>query len=69
MKLVAKILKWNVGDGRFISIWEDRWIPNGISDKPLSPKPAHCVLTKVHELIDDQRNSWNRQLVEQIFIP
>jgi hypothetical protein len=44
-----------VGDDSSIRIWEDPWIPNNISMKPLVPDPDSEVVM-VHELIDEELN-------------
>lgn len=60
---------WRVGDGRSIKIWENQWIPNGTGGKPISTKPVNCPINKVFDFIDQPGSCWNRQLVEQFFLP
>ena len=46
-----------VGDGRSISIWDDKWIPGTIRMSPML-RPTNTSLQSVHELIDDGTWTW-----------
>lgn len=62
-------VKWKVGNGRSIRLWEDNWIPTAEIWQPSSRRPENCSLSKVSDLIDHQRLCWRQQLVEQLFQP
>ena len=52
LQALKKGLIWRVvGDGTQIKIWEDPWIANGVSRRPITPR-GHNLLTKVVELIN-----------------
>lgn len=57
---------WRVGDGEWIRIWEDPWIPRGQMRRPITPRGA-ILLTKVSELIDPITGSWDIQLLNDVF--
>lgn len=58
-------MRWKVGDGSSINMWDNNWIPNATSKNPASQKPAGCAFTKVKELIDHQQHCWKSQVVMQ----
>ncbi|XP_062028922.1 uncharacterized protein LOC133744912 [Rosa rugosa] len=62
---IAKGLRWQIGDGSSVRIWEDPWIP-----RPYLFRPLRFTVTphsQVSELI--QNGEWNRELVTEIFSP
>ncbi|CAD6218794.1 unnamed protein product [Miscanthus lutarioriparius] len=50
----------------YIGIWEDPWIPAGITRRPRMPRGS-VLLSKVSELIDPLTSNWDSQLVRDIF--
>ncbi|KAL3515197.1 hypothetical protein ACH5RR_022099 [Cinchona calisaya] len=58
-------LRTRVGDGRAISIWNDRWISANTDGKIQSSKPESCQLETVDQLI--RGASWNQQLINSVF--
>ncbi|KAL5573647.1 hypothetical protein UlMin_023244 [Ulmus minor] len=64
--LVAKGIRWRVGDGRSISVYNSRWIPTPHSFMVNSPKtlPADSL---VSELLDNACR-WNIQLIRDSFL-
>jgi hypothetical protein len=59
---------WRVGDGKNIRIWDDPWLPMGITRKPTTHQ-GDCELIMVDELIDGTTGTWKRSLIEQCFLP
>jgi hypothetical protein len=59
-------LIWRVGDGSQIKIWEDPWIHNGVSRRPITPK-GHTLVTKVAELLNPESGTWDEEMVRDIF--
>lgn len=55
----------NIGDGKSINIWSDRWLPDAVSGKISTPKPQDCEIEKVHQLI--QGNQWRYDLIATLF--
>lgn len=60
-------LIWRVGDGSQIRIWDDPWIPAGVTRRPRTPKGT-VLLTRVAELIDPYTGQWDSELVKEIFL-
>jgi hypothetical protein len=57
---------WRVGDGSRINIWNDPWLPRGVTRQPITPR-GQSILTSVVDLIDPMTGVWDRELVEDIF--
>ncbi|KAK8540969.1 hypothetical protein V6N13_061017 [Hibiscus sabdariffa] len=58
---------WKVGNGRCISIWEDKWIPN-LHEFQVSPaQPTNCPYLTVFSLIGEDQRSWDESKLERLF--
>jgi hypothetical protein len=66
LKAIKQGMIWRVGDGTMINIWEDPWLPRGVTRRPCTPKGA-TILTKVSDLIDPYTGTWDKELVHDIF--
>jgi len=66
--LLKEILMWRIGDGASVKIWGDNWIHNTSSHQLIVPTIPTLAESKVHKLIDRDRNS-NIPLLEQLFPP
>jgi hypothetical protein len=60
-------LIWRVGNGEKIRIWEDPWIPLGTTRHLITPRSG-VLITRVCELIDPAIETWDVQLVRDIFL-
>ena len=50
--IIDKGLRWNVGNGKKVNIWNDRCLPTVDSFKRVSPRNQEVRLEKVEQLID-----------------
>jgi hypothetical protein len=51
IELLKKGVIWRVGNGENISIWEDPWVPCGVTRRPITPRRGN-ILSRVAELIN-----------------
>ena len=58
---------WQVGDGKTIRIWEDRWIPSTSTNRIQSPNFSFPSNAWVDELIDYGKRWWNVQILQELF--
>ncbi|XP_024156261.1 uncharacterized protein LOC112164272 [Rosa chinensis] len=60
-------LFWRIGNGMFVRIWEDDWIPNVPSHS--IAKPVDTVFELVSDLINEQEGTWDIPTVNACFAP
>lgn len=65
--LIERGLRWRVGDGKKIKIWEDRWLPSRGSFKIQSPNKILPRSAIVKDLIQDADPVWKVELINLIF--
>lgn len=64
--LLKKSLRWQVGDGKSISIWSNAWNPEIFNLSVGPPVSLHNV-SKVSDLIHPRHKIWKYDLVDSIF--
>ncbi|XP_026383899.1 uncharacterized protein LOC113279420 [Papaver somniferum] len=57
---------WELGNGKDIQIWNDKWLPNGKFPKPKDVNDMHLV-HKVSDIIDN-RGNWNFALISNLYV-
>ena len=62
-------LRWSIGNGQNVRIWDDRWLPTPKSFKVVSPRPQELNGTMVESLLDRVAGGWNKNLVRDMFLP
>ena len=60
--LLRRGIRWSVGNGQSVKIWEDNW---GVPD--LQKRPHAREVEWVSELIDDARGTWNLPVLCELF--
>lgn len=50
----AKRVEMVCSDGKYIKIWEDKWILDTIGPNTVSEPPADYTITRVQDLIDNK---------------
>lgn len=66
--IMEKGLRFQVGDGHSINLWEHNWLP----EQPLkivSSRSNHSTLTLARDLMDVDGKKWNQTPVRQLFSP
>lgn len=66
-EVLAKGLRYQIGDGRCVSIWNDPWIPLPHSFKPFSLPLEGTEMWNVEDIIDPESRTWNATMVENLF--
>ncbi|KAL0430274.1 UNVERIFIED_CONTAM: putative mitochondrial protein [Sesamum radiatum] len=60
-------LRWRIGLGRSVHIWDDPWIPRPFSFRILTPRYVNAPNSRVCDLIDASTKAWNCSLVHELF--
>ena len=56
-----------VGDGKSIRVWTDRWLPRPSTFRVLTPLTLLPVNTIVDSLMEQESGEWNLNLINQVF--
>ncbi|GMI85899.1 hypothetical protein HRI_002259200 [Hibiscus trionum] len=58
-------LKWRVGSGHSINIWNDYWLPGKELRKIESP--PHRLYCRVSQLLNEAKDGWDTNILSQLF--
>lgn len=58
---------WQVGNGSSINIWDDKWLIEKQGNKVNTVQSEACNLTKVKDLMHQNKAGWNVELLRQTF--
>ena len=67
--LLLKGVRWRVGCGEDISVWNDAWLPSPIQTRVSSHIVQGFEDMKVSELIDPVAHKWDQNLLNGLFTP
>lgn len=67
--IVRRGLRWQVGNGKSIHIWQDSWIPFPSQYKVISLPFLLQSDARVEVLIDPETREWRMELIHRIFLP
>ena len=62
-------IRWRVGNGKQIHIWEDRWLLTPTTYRVTLPQLDFGIYPMVSSLIDEDTKWWRLDLVRSIFLP
>lgn len=68
MDVLKEGLIWRIGDGTKVRVWEDPWIPRGVTRLPSTGR-GQSLISRVSELIDPITGTWDQGLVADYFHP
>ena len=58
---------WQVGNGKSIGVWMDRWLPRPSTFRVLTPPTLLPVNTTMDSLMDQESGEWNLNLINWVF--
>ena len=61
-------MRWQVGDGKSIWIWKDKWIPTPSTYFVISPRTLLPIDATADILIDADHGTWRANLVRELFM-
>lgn len=64
--LLLQGLKWQVGNGRNIRVWDDAWLPGNSSSCVVTPNVNCDPNMLVVELIDEESATWKTDLLNSL---
>ncbi|KAI5437568.1 hypothetical protein KIW84_023617 [Lathyrus oleraceus] len=62
-----KGIRWRIGNGERVKIWEDNWIPTVLGFKTIGPNRGLDFANKVCILIDSDLGRWNLEALQANF--
>lgn len=62
-------LRWSIGDGEFVHIWNGKWLPTPETFKVMSPRRIIDGREHVSALIDREMGCWKSELIKDLFLP
>ena len=67
--VIRRGMRWQVGTGNQIRVWRDKWIPRSSTYKVITPELPSLNGALVCELINRETKEWDRDKIEQWFLP
>ncbi|KAK8622001.1 hypothetical protein V6N13_097629 [Hibiscus sabdariffa] len=69
IKTIAQGSLWRIGNGKRVSIWDDKWTPMLPSESITLKRPHNCRDVLVSKLISDDSREWIREKLVHLFSP
>ena len=69
LEVIRRCTRWNVGNGKLIHIWKDKWLPTPTTYWVCSPPQTFDDFPMVSSLIDEDTRRWKTDLVQALFLP
>ncbi|XP_050254980.1 uncharacterized mitochondrial protein AtMg00310-like [Quercus robur] len=68
-EVISKGLRWRVGNGSEIRIFQDNWLPDHYLNRVLSPPDFLGIDARVFVLMDGVNRSWLHEIIDNLFLP
>lgn len=66
---MQKGMVWRIGDGKTVSLKEDKWLLDQVYRSVSSPLPSIPLDAKVSLFIDEENGTWKEAEIKQNFLP
>ncbi|XP_062021202.1 uncharacterized protein LOC133737713 [Rosa rugosa] len=66
-EVLARGLRYQIGSGTNVSVWEDPWLPLPYNFKPFSTPMVGTEDWLVSDLIDSEQQEWIQPVIEELF--
>lgn len=67
-KVISMGMRWRIGDGKSINIYNENWLPGRGSAKVVSPHVHALEGAQVAALINLDTRTWNQNMLQQHFL-
>ena len=67
--VVRRGMRWQVGNGNKIRVWQDKWIPRPSTYRLVTPEKLNSENALVCELINRATHEWNTDRLQEWFLP
>ena len=67
--IIRKVLRWRIGDGSCVRIFQDNWLPESQSGRVLSPVGNIPPSATVSTFIDHNLRGWKANEIDRNFLP
>ena len=67
-KVILRGMRWRIGDGKSINIYNDNWLPGKGSARVVSPYVSTLEGAHVAALINLDTRTWNQNMLQQHFL-
>ena len=66
--IIRQGMHWQIGNGKKVCIWKDKWIPSPSTYRVVSPSILLPEDATVDILIDSDHELWRAHLVRELFL-
>lgn len=66
--VLAKGVRWHLGAGDGINVWQDRWLSRAYLFRPHGPASYEVSQLQVSDLLIEGRSTWNQALLQILFL-
>ena len=68
-EVISKGMRWRMGSGSEIRIFQDNWLPDLYLNRVMSPPDFLGIDARVSVLMDGVNRSWLHEIIDNLFLP